>query len=163
MNELKMKINYTVACVNEFAKRFSIETKEAFNYLFDYKGIDFIKEHYDIEHTLSIEDAIEDLAIICRNNGLMLDTIIKEDRHKLVTIEQQMVEYMIQNLVEMICENQGVEYDLAMRTLYDSEIYDKITDVETGLYRERPAYVYGLLKDDIDRGQINNDGRIEMH
>ncbi len=29
--------------------------------------------------------------------------------------------------------------------------------------RESPAYVYGLLKDDIDRGQINNDGRIEMH
>lgn len=69
MSELKKKINYTVVCVNEFAKRFNIASKEAFNYLYTYKGIEFIKEHYDIEHTLSIEDAIDDLTIICRNNG----------------------------------------------------------------------------------------------
>ena len=41
----------------------------AFHYLYDHKGIEFIKEHYDIEHTLSIDDAVEDLTLICRNNG----------------------------------------------------------------------------------------------
>ena len=25
------------------------------------------KEHYDIEHTLSLDDAVEDLTIVCRN------------------------------------------------------------------------------------------------
>lgn len=69
MNELKKKINYAVVCVNEFADKFKISPKEAFIYLDDHKGIDFIKEHYDIEHTLSISDAIEDLTIVCRNNG----------------------------------------------------------------------------------------------
>ena len=69
MSELKKKINYTVACVNEFAERFSIKSKEAFAYLFKYKGIEFIKEHYEVEHTLSMEDAIDDITIICRNNG----------------------------------------------------------------------------------------------
>jgi len=53
MSELKKKINYTVVCVNEFANRFNIASKEAFIYLYDHKGIEFIKEHYDIEHTLS--------------------------------------------------------------------------------------------------------------
>ncbi|MCR5356218.1 MAG: DUF3791 domain-containing protein [Lachnospiraceae bacterium] len=69
MSDLKKKINYTVACVNEFASRFNIAAKEAFNYLYEYKGIEFIKEFYDIERTLSIDDAIDDLTLICRNNG----------------------------------------------------------------------------------------------
>ena len=61
---LKKKINYTVACIDEFADRFKIT-----EYLYRYKGVAFIKEHYDIEHTLSIEDAIEDLILVCSNNG----------------------------------------------------------------------------------------------
>lgn len=69
MSELKKKINYTVACVNEFAKKFAITEKEAFQYLEKYKGILFLKEHYEIEHTLSLEDAIEDLSRVCRTNG----------------------------------------------------------------------------------------------
>ena len=69
MSELKKKINYTIVCINEFADRFNITTKESFKYLYKYKGIEFLKEHYDIEHTLSIDDALEDLTLICRNNG----------------------------------------------------------------------------------------------
>lgn len=69
MSELKKKINYTVVCVNEFANKLHIASKEAFYYLYEYKGIEFIKEHYDIEHTLSLDDAVEDLIMICRNNG----------------------------------------------------------------------------------------------
>ena len=69
MSELKKKINYTVACVNEFAKKFEITEKEAFQYLEKFKGILFLKEHYEIEHTLSLEDAIEDLSRVCRTNG----------------------------------------------------------------------------------------------
>ncbi len=69
MDELKKKINYTVVCVNEFAKMYNISSKEAFDYLDKYKGIEFIKEFYDVEHTLSLDDAVEDLTKICRNNG----------------------------------------------------------------------------------------------
>jgi hypothetical protein len=69
MSELKKKINYTVVCVNEFANKFNIASKEAFKYLYEHKGIEFIKEHYDIEHTLSLDDAVDDLILICRNNG----------------------------------------------------------------------------------------------
>lgn len=69
MNELKKKINYTVVCINEFAKKFHIDEKDAFHYLYDHQGIAFIKEFYDVEHTLSLDDAIEDLTMVCRNNG----------------------------------------------------------------------------------------------
>jgi hypothetical protein len=62
-------IDYMVICVNEFADKFSVNYKEAFNYLSKYKSIKFLLENYEIEHTLSIEDAIEDIAMIARNNG----------------------------------------------------------------------------------------------
>ena len=68
--------------------------------------------------------------------------------------KQQMIEYMVQDLVEMVSETQGIEYDLAMRSLYDSAVYEKLLDVETGLYRESPAYVYGLLQDELNFGHI---------
>ena len=68
--------------------------------------------------------------------------------------EQQMIEYMVQDLVEMLTETQGVEYDIAMRTIYNSQVYEKLIDIETGLYRESPAYVYGLLQDELNFGRI---------
>ena len=66
---LKNQINYIVACVNEFARKKSMHPREAFLYLYTHKGISFLQENYDIEHTLSLDDALDDLEIICRNNG----------------------------------------------------------------------------------------------
>jgi hypothetical protein len=63
------KINYIVVCINEFAARFGVSSKEAFNYLNKYSGISFLKQHYEIEHTLSIDNAIEDLILVCKRNG----------------------------------------------------------------------------------------------
>lgn len=38
-------------------------------YLFKFKGIAFIKENYDVEHTLDFETILEDLGILCKKNG----------------------------------------------------------------------------------------------
>ena len=63
------KIAYTVACVSSFAFAHNISKKEAFSYLYKNEAIEFLKEHYDIEHTLSLEEAVEDMAEISRQNG----------------------------------------------------------------------------------------------
>lgn len=63
------KINYIVICIDTFANQKSISKKKAYNYLKDYKGIDFLNECYEAEHTLSLNDAIEDLTEICKENG----------------------------------------------------------------------------------------------
>lgn len=63
------KISYMVACVSNFANAFNLSRKDAFSYLYNNKAIAFLKEHYDIEHTLSLDDAVEDMAEICRQNG----------------------------------------------------------------------------------------------
>ena len=68
--------------------------------------------------------------------------------------EKQMVEYMVQDLVEILTETQEIEYDVAMRIIYKSKTYEKVVDIETGLYRESPAYVFGLLEDELEYGEI---------
>ncbi len=72
MSEQKKKIGFTVACVNEFARKHNLTEKEAFRYLFQFKGIAFIKENYDVEHTLDFGTILEDLGMLCRRNGGML-------------------------------------------------------------------------------------------
>lgn len=72
MCEERKKINYTVVCVNEFAHEHNLTAKEAFQFLFEHKAIEFLKENYDIEHTLSLEDALSDMLMICKKNGGML-------------------------------------------------------------------------------------------
>lgn len=66
--EQKM-IDYLVVCVNEFADKVGLSYRETFNYLNKYKAIKFIKENYEIEHTLSLDDAIEDMMMVASNNG----------------------------------------------------------------------------------------------
>lgn len=72
MSEQKKIIGFTVACVNEFAHQHSLSVREAFQYLFQFKGIAFIKENYEIEHTLDFATIIEDLGMLCRKNGGIL-------------------------------------------------------------------------------------------
>ncbi|MBW9146570.1 DUF3791 domain-containing protein [Clostridium estertheticum] len=63
------KVRYMVVCVNEFADRLNINGKEAFNYLNKHKAINFLLNNYEIEHTLSIDEAVDDMVIVSKNNG----------------------------------------------------------------------------------------------
>ena len=62
-------INYIVICINEFANQCKMSNKEAYLYLRNFKGIEFLKENYEAEHTVGLDDAIEDLKQVCINNG----------------------------------------------------------------------------------------------
>lgn len=72
MSEQRKQINYTVACVSEFARKYGLGMKEAFSFLYQHRAIEFLKENYDIEHTLSLNDALDDMLMICERNGGML-------------------------------------------------------------------------------------------
>ncbi len=65
----KNVIVYIVAVINEFAKTYHISVREANNYLIRFNGIDFLMEHYEAEHLLSLDDTIQDLTQVCLNNG----------------------------------------------------------------------------------------------
>lgn len=63
------KLAYIIAVVNDFAAKYSLNPQQAYRYLSRFKGIDFVDDFYDVEHTLSFEDVVEDLALYCRKNG----------------------------------------------------------------------------------------------
>ena len=62
-------VEYLVCVIGAFAKQFSLTNAKAYQYLRQYKGLDFLTKHYDIEHTQSIEDAVEDITIVCNRHG----------------------------------------------------------------------------------------------
>lgn len=62
-------IEYTIALVNEFAKRFGLSEKESFRYIDRYQGMKLIEQCYDIMHTLSFADSVDGMASFCRRHG----------------------------------------------------------------------------------------------
>lgn len=67
--EILNRIEYVVTCVSAFAQQFKLSNVQAYAYLRRFSGIDFLLDCYAAEHTLSIEDAVEDLQILCQKRG----------------------------------------------------------------------------------------------
>lgn len=68
--------------------------------------------------------------------------------------QEQLIEYMIQDIVDMFATDQNIEYDEAMNKFYNLKVFEKLQDIETGLYLESPEYVYDLFKDEMNFGRI---------
>ena len=68
--------------------------------------------------------------------------------------QEQLIEYIVQDTVDMFSSDQNIEYDEAMNKFYNSEVFEKLQDKETGLYMESSEYVYDLFKDEINFGHI---------
>ena len=68
--------------------------------------------------------------------------------------QEQLMEYIVQDIVDMFSSDQNIEYDEAMNRFYNSEVFEKLQDKETGLYMESSEYVYDLFKDEMNFGHI---------
>lgn len=62
-------IHYIVMSMGMFARQFRLTKKEACNYLSRFKGLEFSIENYEVEHQLSMQDCVDDMAAICLKNG----------------------------------------------------------------------------------------------
>ena len=69
MDLTKNTAYYSTMIINMFAKRFKISMKDAWQYLNRYKGMSFLLEHYNINHTLNSDDVVDDLVAICKKEG----------------------------------------------------------------------------------------------
>ena len=67
--EIRNRINYTVMCIGAFSERHSLPLGQGYRYLKKYGGISFLKDCYEAEHLLSIDDAVSDLTYLCKRNG----------------------------------------------------------------------------------------------
>ncbi|MCQ2289959.1 MAG: DUF3791 domain-containing protein [Muribaculaceae bacterium] len=62
-------LNYMIALITEFAKAHKLCMQDAYLYLKQFKGLDFVEEFYDVEHTLPFDNAVEDVTIYCKRMG----------------------------------------------------------------------------------------------
>lgn len=60
--------------------------------------------------------------------------------------KQLMIDLVAADVVSAIIEETSVSVQEAMRAFYNSEVFDRLHDTETGLYRESGGYVYELYK-----------------
>lgn len=63
------KLKYTIALIAEFADRFGIGEKQAYNYLSRFKGLAHLFTFYNVIHTQSFDDAVDMMIQVCARNG----------------------------------------------------------------------------------------------
>ena len=70
----------------------------------------------------------------------------------------EQTKFLIDSLVEQLALWAMRDYRLSMvealQLVFNSQLYEKVIDLETGLYYQSAAYNYGLLKHEIDYGKI---------
>jgi hypothetical protein len=51
-------------------------------------------------------------------------------------------------------EDEGFSVSDAMKAFYNSQVFDRLCDIETGIYRESGGYVYDLYKIEKKHGRL---------
>ena len=66
--------------------------------------------------------------------------------------------FLIDSLVEQLASKLVEDYEIsvpqALELVYNSQLYEKIMDLETGLYYQSAKYNYALLRHEIKYGKI---------
>ena len=68
--------------------------------------------------------------------------------------DEQLIEYIVRDIIVYQAEDNAIDMKESMSRFYNSEVFNKLSDVETGLYLCSSAYVYGLFCDELQNGKI---------
>lgn len=68
--------------------------------------------------------------------------------------ESFMIEELVKGLVLKLMEEQKMSMSDALDAVYNSDTYEKVLDLETGLFSQSTAYVYGILGRELKEGKI---------
>lgn len=63
------KIEYLILLIAAFASRCKVSEAEAYRYLNEFGAFSLCDKHYDIMHTLSVDENIETLQSYCQRKG----------------------------------------------------------------------------------------------
>ena len=58
--------------------------------------------------------------------------------------QEMLAQFIVQEVVALIAEDEGVEFDQARGQFYASHTFEVLYDFETHLYREGAGYVWAL-------------------
>jgi len=64
-----------------------------------------------------------------------------------VSKQDALIEAITQDIINFIMTDSDIKLSAAMNQFYNSVVFEKLQDKETGLYLEGAAYVYELYKE----------------
>ena len=64
-----------------------------------------------------------------------------------------LIELMIDDIAKYLIEDMNISILEALDIVYNSQVFDKLMDIETGLYFQSPAYCYEYLKHEMKYGK----------
>ena len=65
-----------------------------------------------------------------------------------------MMDFVTGTVVSCIINDTGLSPAEAMKAFYNSQVFNRLCDIETGLYRESGGYVYDLYKIEVKHGRL---------
>lgn len=65
-----------------------------------------------------------------------------------------LINALVERLTVMLVEDYNLSVPEALNVVYNSQLYEKIMDLSTGLYYQSAAYNYDLLRKEIAYGKI---------
>lgn len=74
-----------------------------------------------------------------------------------MALEKKQINFIIdcdvEEIVSLLQEDYGMKILDAFNTVYNSNLYKKLIDTETGLYIQSPLYIYEYLKEEINESK----------
>ncbi len=67
---------------------------------------------------------------------------------------QFLIDSLVERLTQFLMEDDKLTLVEALSIVYHSQLYEKIMDMETGLYFQSAAYNYNLLRRELTLGKI---------
>ncbi len=64
---------------------------------------------------------------------------------------QNMKEEIVKDLIARLMDERGLSMQEAFDTVYNSRLFEKLSDPQTGLYFQSSGYVYSYLQEEIEK------------
>lgn len=95
--------DFVVSVIANFADEKKISLSQAYTYIVTFKGMDFLRQHQDIEKTLSNHEIVNDVSRVCANNGGRLGYSAME-RIRLMITDKLEIEKLLVRLTDVIAK-----------------------------------------------------------
>ena len=67
---------------------------------------------------------------------------------------EQLMEYITQDIIVFLMKDRELDVDEAINLFYNSIVFEKLHNEDTGLYLEGSLYIYVLLKNELANGVL---------
>ena len=67
---------------------------------------------------------------------------------------QQLIDNIVKEMAKRLMRDKQFTLREALETVYYSQLYEKLTDLSTGLYYQSPLYNYEYLMHEMEYGKI---------